>query len=543
MALDFKEIQAGQKGAVVSQGLLSNFKMLENEIETLKAQIEQMQMYINSGDTGTTVVTDPISVSFTPSMLYVSDSAQASSLSTNVTVMKGAQELNYGVDNFNDIFGVEVLTQSITNEGKTVCTVRAGSVNDKLRITVQTYAHVEYDCDIEFNIIFAGHKYKQSVPLIFMHKEAKDGVGKMVSTIFKRIMTEPSTPYGGSFASPMPEGLTHQGWSDGIPEGTETTWYSYRLFTSDGIDQDESWTHPAVAFDNGDIDIAYSAMEDTPTRSPGDNHPVQNYDFEPELWHDAGTSDDIWMAVSTKSGGQWGAWNIKRIKGEKGEGGQSVVISHVFTRSVNEVTDPPTSGCGSFYNVNPPSTGWSGSNGTKWYDGLPAGNDSVYMSKRLFTNDGAAPQDLEWSTPILMADSDKMDVCYHKKLATGDQPDAPLETAHPVQNDPDGWHDSGTTEDYWMAVSFKNAGVWGKWNISKIKAEDGLPGASGLVLYFDPNIISATEPYSGGGMNTGATYAKLCMYNDGVEVSASKFTAKILTDKSKKFKPNWIYIY
>lgn len=128
------------------------------------------------------------------------------------------------------------------------------------------------------------------------------GPGVFKSIVFKRFSSQPSTPTGGSYLSPVPSG-----WSDGIPSGTEQIWISTRVFTSDGESpQTSEWTTPQMTSDTPDIDFEYSWIVTNPG-NPTDN---------PGNWSNAATENSIWMAVRKKSRGTWGSWEISKIKGE-----------------------------------------------------------------------------------------------------------------------------------------------------------------------------------------------------------------------------------
>ena len=128
------------------------------------------------------------------------------------------------------------------------------------------------------------------------------GPGVFKSIVFKRFSSEPSTPTGGSYLSPVPSG-----WSDGIPSGTEQIWISTRVFTSDGESpQTSEWTTPQMASDTPDIDFEYSWVVTNPG-NPTDN---------PDNWSNTATENSIWMAVRKKSIGTWSSWEINKIKGE-----------------------------------------------------------------------------------------------------------------------------------------------------------------------------------------------------------------------------------
>lgn len=139
-------------------------------------------------------------------------------------------------------------------------------------------------------------------------KEQDDTVFSFQSHVFKRGETIPSTPTGGSYNNPVPDG-----WSDGIPEGTEKVWISIRTFKSKN--DTSSWSTPVLLADSPDMDICFSNRESKP------NFPTTHGEQTGE-WHNIAQTDDIWMAISLYSMGKWGPWQITKIKGEKGADGK-----------------------------------------------------------------------------------------------------------------------------------------------------------------------------------------------------------------------------
>lgn len=141
--------------------------------------------------------------------------------------------------------------------------------------------------------------------------------------------------------------------------------------------------------------------------------------------------------------------------------GQTTMTSYVF-RAAAEQPDAPSGG--SF--ASPVPEGWS--------DGFPAkasDDDEYWMSLRIFTSDGNAPQTAEWSDPVRMTSSSGVQIRYS---SSEEQP----------ATDPLTWSDKATTATIWMAVRTRAVGVrgaspWGDWQISRIKGEKGLQGDKG----------------------------------------------------------------
>ncbi len=134
------------------------------------------------------------------------------------------------------------------------------------------------------------------------------------SIVFKRSNTAPSTPSGGSYASPVPSG-----WNDGVPSGEAKLWMSTRIFSSDGLSpQQSAWSAPRQMTDTAEFDVEFSSVENP---NPPSGHPNTN-----TQWSNTSDEDTIWMATATKSNGVWSSWNVTRVKGEKGLDGTSLSV-------------------------------------------------------------------------------------------------------------------------------------------------------------------------------------------------------------------------
>lgn len=138
----------------------------------------------------------------------------------------------------------------------------------------------------------------------------------------------------------------------------------------------------------------------------------------------------------------------------------------VFKRS-NEDIDAPVGGA---YDSPVPS-GWS--------DGVPGGEEKLWMSTRIFTNTGGAPQQAAWTTPSVVTDTADIDFEFS---AAASNPGNPTSS-------PKLWHNTATSDDVWMAVRKKSNGVWGAWEVSKTKGEDG----KGIVSQVDYYAVSASK--------------------------------------------------
>ena len=158
-----------------------------------------------------------------------------------------------------------------------------------------------------------------------------------------------------------------------------------------------------------------------------------------------------------------------------GKDGVSAFKSVVFKRS-NEDIDAPVGGA---YDSPVPS-GWS--------DGVPGGEEKLWMSTMIFTNTGGAPQQAAWTTPSVVTDTADIDFEFS---AAASNPGNPTSS-------PKLWHNTATSDDVWMAVRKKSNGVWGAWEVSKIKGEKGEKGEDGTTYY---TWIKYADNADGGGIS------------------------------------------
>lgn len=153
-------------------------------------------------------------------------------------------------------------------------------------------------------------------------------ITQFTSFAFIRSKTKPSTPSGGTYENPVPNG-----WSDGIPEGTDPVWFSTRIFNSDNSIAG-SWSTPTLLTDSASMDVCYSNSNTRP------DAPTTHGTQSDSVWHNDAQPDDIWMAMSTRTSitENWSNWEIFRIKGEKGEDGTSLKVVGTYNNSGCELS-------------------------------------------------------------------------------------------------------------------------------------------------------------------------------------------------------------
>ena len=149
-----------------------------------------------------------------------------------------------------------------------------------------------------------------------------ESVSQYKEFIFKRSATKPDTPVGGTYQNPVPNG-----WSNGVPDGTDLVWFSTKIFASDNSNSG-TWSTPSVLADSSTMDVCYSSQEAKP------NAPTTHGNQNDSVWSNIGNSNSVWMAMSIKVNGVWGDWSIVKIKGERGTDGTSIKIVGVYNDSV-----------------------------------------------------------------------------------------------------------------------------------------------------------------------------------------------------------------
>lgn len=182
-----------------------------------------------------------------------------------------------------------------------------------------------------------------------------------------------------------------------------------------------------------------------------------------------GQGEYLWMTqtAKTSAGALINPWStpvrLTGLQGPPGEAGGSsskAFKSIVFKRSVGQPITP-TGGTWAF----PVPTGWS--------DGVPSGNEQLWMSTRVFTEDTLFPQEPDWTEPVAITDTATIDYEFSAVATSPGTPDT----------NPSNWHNDATPADIWMAIQTTVNGVKQGWQVAKIKGEngnDGLPGPPGV---------------------------------------------------------------
>lgn len=148
-------------------------------------------------------------------------------------------------------------------------------------------------------------------------------------------------------------------------------------------------------------------------------------------------------------------------------------ISTVFTRSSSQ---PSTPSGGTYSKPLPDSTSWS--------DGVPSGSDTVWLSTRKFTVDGADPQELTWSTPIkatsnVDSSGNGWNIRYSALAACPKSPDVDVASA---------WHTLPLAADIWGAFQKVTNNIKSPWNVRRIYGEG---------IKIEAETTSAATPFMG----------------------------------------------
>lgn len=168
--------------------------------------------------------------------------------------------------------------------------------------------------------------------------------------------------------------------------------------------------------------------------------------------------------------------------GNTGADGLSIYKSTVFIKTTDGAA-PATPTGGSYFSPVPSTVGWS--------DGVPSGNGILYMSTRIFTSNGLSPQQSNWTTPAIASDSSDIDIEWSTLS---------VNPGNPTTN-PSNWSNTSTVASIFMAIRIKSNGIWGNWDVSKIKGENGANGLDGTngnngkdAIYLDLSNENASVP-------------------------------------------------
>ena len=203
-------------------------------------------------------------------------------------------------------------------------------------------------------------------------------------------------------------------------------------------------------------------------------------------------SDVIGIVIDGKNGadgkdGVDGKDGIDGVDGTNGiDGINPNFTAFVFTRSAELLNSTIYTPTGGEYE-NPIPVDPSGM-GIIWYDSIPEGTNTIWMSQRVFNvnNDPITT----WSVPSAMNDTSDIDVAW----STSEE----MPTLDPPGN---GWLEDATNA-IWMAVRTKKEGVWSTWKKSKIKGETGAKGDKGdsissVIEWYAKHTSNATSPIDG----------------------------------------------
>lgn len=116
---------------------------------------------------------------------------------------------------------------------------------------------------------------------------------------------------------------------------------------------------------------------------------VSTYRYKSDTIHDPDTPSSVHDPTNSD---YWEATSV----GAEGGSGQGVFKSIVFLRSA---TTPSTPSGGTY--LSPVPSGWS--------DGVPSGTEILWMSTRVFTSDGQAPQESAWTAPQRATSGDEVE--------------------------------------------------------------------------------------------------------------------------------------
>lgn len=203
--------------------------------------------------------------------------------------------------------------------------VKDGTTFTRSTVNINVYDAIEFVLTDQASIHTIGWATSNTKAIdsetIYVVADGVNGTkGDFKSTVFKRQNTQPATPTGGTYDSPVPSG-----WSDGIPAGGQMVWASTRVFKGDG--SATTWTTPRQMTDTSTYDVEFAKMQTqdatpaTPTDANRHGGSGTQIWFDPALDTTQDYTKMYWRAERECVNGVWGSWTIVRMKGEKGDTG------------------------------------------------------------------------------------------------------------------------------------------------------------------------------------------------------------------------------
>lgn len=318
------------------------------------------------------------------------------------------------------------------------------------------------------------HTYQRSMFItVYPSTKGETGYrGAFKSTVFKRSLTKPAKPTGGSYDNPVP-----LGWSDGIPSLADGE-ANYQIWASSKVMYDypssSDWSDPAAMTDTADFDVEFSSLV-SPSAPTG--HPNTN-----AQWSNNADESTLWMATSSCKNGVWSDWEVIYIKGEQGVGIASIVNTWNITATSS--TQP-----------------------TEWLPNSPAVTDEkpfLWRKMVITYTDGTTKTDIALVGAKGAKGVDGTSVEYiYTRTTTETTPSTPS-TSQSDDYVPSGWDDDpqGVTSTYkfeYVSSRTKTNGVWSAFSTPSLWAkysEDG-NSVSDIVNYYLANTSSTAAPTSG----------------------------------------------
>lgn len=313
------------------------------------------------------------------------------------------------------------------------------------------------------------------------------------------------------------------GWTD-VPQGIENGTYNFEWVSVRRLLEDGTWSYfSKPALYNQAIDTQLYQVEYTTYTGTGntivqeltkDNANFRNFESEEAWreaysqfgpWSDESSSATTWMAQcygrhpnSNTAVTDWDNWMVIKCKGDDG---YTVFTSFAFTslKDGYDISNCTLKG-GSFANPEPEQTlsGTSVLQDIKWYDAPPQDGNIIWMTSAVFSNENGSTTITEWAKPKRLADTADLEIIYSsnqdpEQIPTGFTKETQqLEEEWFKKANAVGWYDDADqcpSGVIWMATTQMKNGVWGEWNVMKVKGEKGDSGD----LKFLENIFTEVD--------------------------------------------------
>lgn len=203
--------------------------------------------------------------------------------------------------------------------------------------------------------------------------------------------------------------------------------------------------------------------------------PVNRGEYDPLAIYYYGNqvryNGSVWVYMNTTSGNGGVPSEVNTNWELLITAGQNTFRSRVFKISS---TQPATPTGGSYASPYPTDTTWTDEPGKSTDPG-----DKLWVTSRIFTQDGQPPQESAWKVPVEAADSTEIDYEWcHINTSNIAAIGIPSDDGSGRTVAPENWSNDSEGAYFW-AIRRLVGGSWSQWSVVRTRGEDGSNGSDG----------------------------------------------------------------